>query len=154
QGWMATRSDDLPSIDRDFIAASVRRDAAERAQREGMRRHAWQMSALAATLILGIGAGLTWSSRAYLRALAITWAEIARPKMLSADAERTLPPGQRFQECADCPEMVIVPAGTFMMGSPTDENGHDASEEPQHEVSIQRFAISRTEITFAQWDAC
>jgi len=32
-------------------------------------------------------------------------------------------PGQSFRDCADCPEMVVVPAGSFMMGSPDDEPG-------------------------------
>ena len=154
QGWAAKRADDLPPGDRDFIAASVRHDAAERAQREGMRRRAWQLGALVAVLVLGIGAGLAWSSRAYLRALSVTWAEMVWPRVLSVEAERTLPPGQRFVECADCPEMVVVPAGTFIMGSPKDEKGHEISEESQHKVSIRRFAVSRTEVTFEQWDAC
>jgi formylglycine-generating enzyme required for sulfatase activity len=75
--------------------------------------------------------------------------------VLTAEAERDLQPKQDFRECADCPEMVVVPPGAFVMGSPDKENGHSSSEEPRHKVSIRRrFAVSRYEITFEEWDAC
>jgi formylglycine-generating enzyme required for sulfatase activity len=154
QGWAGQRADDLPPPERDFIALSVKRDTAERAQREGMRRKTWLMGALVAVLLLSIGAGVVWSNRAYLREHSVVWAEMVWPKTLSRDAERALKPGQRFTECAGCPGMVVLPAGTFMMGSPDDEKGHDLREEPQHEVSITRFAVSRFEVTFDEWDAC
>jgi formylglycine-generating enzyme required for sulfatase activity len=154
QGWAAKRANDLPPTDRDFIDASVRRDTAERAQREGMRRRAWQMGALAAVLLLGIGSGLGWSNRAYLKARAVTLAEMVWPKVLTVEAERTLAPGRSFQECTHCPVMVVVPAGVFTMGSSKDEKGHKPTEEPAHEVSVQRFALSRFEVTFEEWDAC
>src|SRR5262249_13040831 len=74
---------------------------------------------------------------------------------LDLDAERALKPGDSFRECAkDCPEMVVVPAGAFMMGSPSDEKGRGGSEGPQHKVTIARpFAVSKFELTFADWDA-
>jgi formylglycine-generating enzyme required for sulfatase activity len=113
------------------------------------------MSALAAVLLLGIGAGLAWSSRVYLKALAVTWAEAVWPKALTADAEHALQPGQPFKECADCPEMVTLPAGEFMMGSAKEgRGGGDITEGPQHKVSVKRFAVSRFEVTFDEWDAC
>ncbi len=58
-----------------------------------------------------------------------------------------------IKDCSDCPEMVAVPAGEFMMGSPKTEP-HRGTED-QHVVTIMRaFAVSRYEVTFAQWDAC
>jgi formylglycine-generating enzyme required for sulfatase activity len=58
-----------------------------------------------------------------------------------------------IKDCSDCPEMVAVPAGEFMMGSPTTEPHRGA--EAQHTVTILRaFAVSRFEITFGEWDAC
>jgi formylglycine-generating enzyme required for sulfatase activity len=85
----------------------------------------------------------------------VTWAEVVWSKVLTAEAEQALQPGQSFYECADCPWMVVVPAGEFMMGSPKEEEGHQSNEEPQHKVSIrQRFAFSRFEVTFEEWDAC
>ena len=51
--------------------------------------------------------------------------------------------------------MIVVPAGTFTMGSPTGEIGRDNDEGPQREVRIARpFAVSKFEVTFAEWDAC
>jgi formylglycine-generating enzyme required for sulfatase activity len=55
-----------------------------------------------------------------------------------------------FKECADCPEMIVVPAGSFMMGS-----GNQPSEERQHKVTIAKpFAVSKFEQTLTDWDAC
>jgi formylglycine-generating enzyme required for sulfatase activity len=63
--------------------------------------------------------------------------------------------GETFRDCGECPEMVVIPAGTFMMGSPDSEVGRLIYEGPQHKVKIARpFAVSKYEITFDQWDAC
>lgn len=63
--------------------------------------------------------------------------------------------GEVFKDCAECPEMVTVPAGSFLMGSPVDEVRRVDNEGPQHRVRIgQPFAIGRFEVTFAEWDAC
>jgi formylglycine-generating enzyme required for sulfatase activity len=61
-----------------------------------------------------------------------------------------------FRECAkDCPEMIVIPAGSFTMGSPMTEQGRDSDEGPQHKVVIaKRFAVSKFDVTFADWDAC
>jgi formylglycine-generating enzyme required for sulfatase activity len=61
-----------------------------------------------------------------------------------------LKPGLVFRDCDDCPDLVIVPNSEFDMGSNDFE-----FEQPIHKVTIGRaFAIGRTEVTFAQWDAC
>jgi formylglycine-generating enzyme required for sulfatase activity len=59
-----------------------------------------------------------------------------------------------FRDCSACPEMVVVPAGEFMMGSPESEVGRGSNEGPQHKVAIRSFAMGKFEVTFAQWDAC
>jgi formylglycine-generating enzyme required for sulfatase activity len=65
-----------------------------------------------------------------------------------------LQPGQTFKECRNCPEMIIVPAGTFMMGSPADEPMRRENE-PQTEISIpSAFAMAKTPVTWDQWEAC
>ena len=67
----------------------------------------------------------------------------------------TLNPGDTFHDCPECPEMVVVPAGSFLMGSPESENRRDEDEGPQHRVRIPKpFAVGRFEVTFAEWDAC
>ncbi len=64
-------------------------------------------------------------------------------------------PGDVFRDCPTCPEMVVVPAGSFMMGSPANESGRDADEGPQRKVTIARpFAVGKFEVTFTEWDAC
>jgi len=51
--------------------------------------------------------------------------------------------------------MVVIPAGAFTMGSPQAEPGHQLSEAPRHNVKFARpFAVSKFEVTFAEWDAC
>jgi formylglycine-generating enzyme required for sulfatase activity len=51
--------------------------------------------------------------------------------------------------------MVVVPAGSFIMGSPANEAARSKDEGPQHEVTIhQPFAVSKFESTFDEWAAC
>lgn len=52
------------------------------------------------------------------------------------------------------PEMVIVPGGSFVMGSPPSEPGRHSDEGPQHTVKVRSFAVGKYEVTFAEWDAC
>ncbi len=64
-------------------------------------------------------------------------------------------PGEKFRDCAECPEMVVVPAGSFEMGSPQSEEGRDGDEGPAHRVTIaQPFAVGVYEVTLAEWEAC
>jgi formylglycine-generating enzyme required for sulfatase activity len=54
-----------------------------------------------------------------------------------------------FRDCADCPELVWLPPGAFIMGEPGEASG------PQHVVKIDyQLAVGRYEVTFAEWDAC
>ncbi|MBN8518420.1 MAG: SUMF1/EgtB/PvdO family nonheme iron enzyme [Candidatus Accumulibacter sp.] len=63
--------------------------------------------------------------------------------------------GEVFRDCSDCPEMVVIPAGRFLMGSPKGESGRSNDEGPQHEVAMaQPFAVGKYEVSFAEWDAC
>lgn len=57
-----------------------------------------------------------------------------------------------FKDCAQCPEMVNIPAGQFTMGSPSGELYRGA--EAQHRVSVPSFALGKYEVTFAEWEAC
>jgi formylglycine-generating enzyme required for sulfatase activity len=74
---------------------------------------------------------------------------------LSSAQQKALKARDTFRECENCPEMTVVPAGSFTMGSPPNERGRSADEGPQHRVTIARpFAVGRFEVTFAEWDAC
>src|SRR5690242_3321662 len=60
---------------------------------------------------------------------------------------------RQFQECSDCPEMIGIPAGSFVMGSPDSENGRFDNEGPQHVVSIKAFAMGKYPVTSEQFIA-
>jgi formylglycine-generating enzyme required for sulfatase activity len=71
----------------------------------------------------------------------------AAPPAAPAAPAITLP----IRDCPNCPELVLIPAGSMMMGS---TDGF-AFETPVHEVNIAKaFYIGRREITFDEWDAC
>ena len=76
--------------------------------------------------------------------------------MLKPEVERALKPLASFRERAkDCPEMIVIPAGSFAMGSPATEKGRYPNEGPQRSVTIAKpFAVSKFDVTFLDWDAC
>jgi formylglycine-generating enzyme required for sulfatase activity len=77
---------------------------------------------------------------------------IATTGALPLPDERTLKPGETFQECDDCPEMVVVPAGSFAMGSADNEKGRRKDEGPQHTVTIGLpFAVGKVPVTVDQF---
>jgi formylglycine-generating enzyme required for sulfatase activity len=56
-------------------------------------------------------------------------------------------PDREFKECPECPTMVGIPAGSFIMGSPASEQGRFENEGPQHEVSVKAFALAKYSVT-------
>ena len=130
-------------------------------------------------LLVGIIFGLVgWINQDLIKAQ-WRWYTVTRPYMvakvqpyvLSLAAEQALKPKDGFRECEPeqgkdyCPEMVVVPAGSFVMGSPPGEldrySGRSSAfvdpktEGPQHKVTIaQQFAVSKFELTFDEWDTC
>ena len=50
-------------------------------------------------------------------------------------------------------EMVMIPSGSFMMGSPETEEGSNDDERPQHQVTIKAFCLGKYQVTQAQWKA-
>jgi formylglycine-generating enzyme required for sulfatase activity len=75
---------------------------------------------------------------------------------LSRAEENALRPKDEFKECENCPEMVLVPAGSFIMGSERQGgSGRHDDEAPKHRVTIPRpFAVGKFAVTFDEWDAC
>ena len=129
----------LVTADRDLIAAKQRVDDAERAAK----------TAQAAQQALSPRLSTAEKERDEARKDAAT----ANAKV--TDLEKTLgsipAPGRTMRDCSDCPEMVVVPAGKFTMGS-TDGS---SDEQPVHDVTIGRpFAVGKFEVTFADWEAC
>jgi formylglycine-generating enzyme required for sulfatase activity len=73
---------------------------------------------------------------------------------LSAAEECALKPKDSFRECANCPELVVVPAASFTMGSPESEKDRRNDEGPRHRVTIGKpFAIGKFHVTVNQFAA-
>ncbi len=163
--WISSKPTGAPEPTeeiRSFVAASRQVDVAT-------RRRSRILNAALYTMLLGIILGLVgWINQVYIadqwRFVTITWPyEHANvwPYVLSRAKEQALKPKDTFRECRPersvdyCPEMIVVPAGSFLMGSPTVEEGYVSNEGPQHEVAIAKpFAVSKYEITFDEWDTC
>jgi formylglycine-generating enzyme required for sulfatase activity len=127
----------LDQADIDYLAACR---VAERGAQKRTRRVAAVFGLLVAVVIAGPTA---WWYGSWLKDQAYWLIHV-----------RTYKSDERvFTECTHCPEMVVLRAGKFMMGSLPGQG--DRTEFPQHEVTFERpFAVSRTEVTFDQWDAC
>jgi formylglycine-generating enzyme required for sulfatase activity len=62
--------------------------------------------------------------------------------------------GKRIKECRNCPELVVIPAGSYLMGSPEDEPERRENERQRRVTFVRPFAIATTSITWDQWEAC
>ena len=102
---------------------------AERERRAAARRRRRVQAPWCTLGLLLVMAGVAWLNQDYLWQR-WRWYGVIRPYMtrqvgpyvLTEEAEQALKPKDTFRECAkNCPEMVVVPAGTFMMGSPERE---------------------------------
>jgi formylglycine-generating enzyme required for sulfatase activity len=70
----------------------------------------------------------------------------------TADGPKCLKPGDQFTECENCPDMVVVPTGNFLMGSPKEEKNRQEDEGLRHRVIFRSpFAVGKFEITFGQF---
>jgi formylglycine-generating enzyme required for sulfatase activity len=155
--WVINRPQDFTIDERDFIEQSVQRERRARASARLVQIISY---VLLVAIIFGL---LGWIKQSYIEEQVHWWTVMrpymraqVRPYVLGVDAEATLKPGDGFKECAKyCPEMAIVPAGEFIMGSPESEQGSSSSEGPQHKAVFTRpFAVARFEVTFDDWDAC
>ncbi|MCI4663891.1 MAG: SUMF1/EgtB/PvdO family nonheme iron enzyme [Neomegalonema sp.] len=116
-----------------LIAAGTRRGAGWLGRLTGAsRRPILWLGYGAAAIVLVIGA---------------SWQEAAK-------ALQTAQKPKPFRDCDRCPWMVAIPGGTFLMGSPKDEEGRASNEGPQQEIKIKPFAMGVYEVTFREWDAC
>lgn len=135
---------------KDYLAACHKLETAG-------RRRARRTQAAIYTLMLGIITGLVAFINQDFLAKKYTWYVTMRPDVLTPEKERQYAanpgPDTTFAECENgCPIMVVLPAGKFLMGTAGEDAGNEG---PQREVTIPKpFAVSKTEITFAQWDVC
>jgi formylglycine-generating enzyme required for sulfatase activity len=116
------------------------------------RRVKFLVDTLAAWVIAVVGLGYSgFLDPSYLNVQARKYRDIYLPTTSSGEQERALKPSDKFQECVSCPEMMVVPAGDFTMGS--EDGGRD--EKPAHKVTIGKsFAVGRFSVTFDEWDGC
>jgi formylglycine-generating enzyme required for sulfatase activity len=152
----------LEPTDLEYLAACRNAEAVAK----GRKRRA---QALTYLLLVGIIGGLVgWINQGYILEQ-WRWWSTARPFVaaniwpyaLAPAAERALNPKDTFRECSAapgrdyCPQMVVVPAGAFSMGSSITDPGNQPSERPRHQVTIAKaFAVSKYPLTFDEWDTC
>lgn len=142
-------SENLEPLDWEYLQACGKAERSSRVRKQ-------LAIALVAIMTLGIfGGGFTWMKQAYLKEQYHLYRNVM-PYVLTPDQERKLRAGRTFRECATyCPEMVVMPTGSFFMGSIKSGPSEKDAEKPFHEVRIDSFfAVSKLEVTFAQWDAC
>jgi formylglycine-generating enzyme required for sulfatase activity len=166
KAWVTARKVAAPEItdaQGTFIRASEQAETARIRKERGqvrLRPIAWLLAVLLGGSILGL---IAWVNQGYLSEQWSWYATVqpymfaqVRPYVLSAENESALRPGRSFRECAKhCPEMVVVPAGEFHMGSPIREKGRFENEGPQRKVVFDKaFAVSKFEVTVDQWTAC
>ena len=94
----------------------------------------------------------TPTGRAFIVALALA-ATILTTDACAADSGTPTAhkPGQVFRDFPDCPELVVVPSGIFIMGL----KATSKKSKPAHRVNISKpFAMGRFEVKFSEWQAC
>jgi formylglycine-generating enzyme required for sulfatase activity len=157
--WLGSRPRGAPEPTKEiqaFVAAS--RQGARAAQR--LRRLVMaSMFTMLVAIILGL---VGWINQQYI-ADQWRWWIVTRPYarvnvwpyIYSTAKEQALKPKDTFRECEAaqtkdyCPEMVVVPAGSFTMG------GRSSDDQPDHPVTIPKpFAVAKLELTFDEWDTC
>jgi formylglycine-generating enzyme required for sulfatase activity len=170
ESWLAHRGDRLKEAE----AIAARADfagvvdtlmrlylaACRRAERRAAasRRRMQVLAGVSALAVIGLG--YAYTQREALESQIFGWWNYERFARSSHEL-RAAAPGITFQDCregsGDCPVMVVIPEGTFLMGQPEGETSilnYINDERPQRHISIRRFAVSRTEITFADWRRC
>ena len=133
--------------------ATVQRDPEEEAWAAAQRAHSERAySAYLAAYPTGrFTAAARIALAGFETAPVVTGAAPSRPPQQSPLAGAAAP-GTSFKDCADCPEMVAVPAGSFTMGSPAGEEGRVYAEGPQRRVSIgYAFAVGKHEVTRGEY---
>jgi formylglycine-generating enzyme required for sulfatase activity len=80
-------------------------------------------------------------------------AEHGKAAKKTKQTAQPLPAGKIIRDCASCPKMVVIPAGSFDMGSPNSEAERSDDEGPVHHVNVVTFAMGKTEITRGQFAA-
>ena len=147
-GEARRRLEDLRRLDADHSRLAELEEEVVRAERKREDDEAFERAKAEGTVSAFDG---------YLSSCGEVCGHAAEARRLRAEAEERerFLAGKKFRDCPECPEMVVVPEGSFEMGSPESEEGRGDSEGPVHEVTMARpFAVGVYEVTFGEWDAC
>lgn len=132
-----------------------------KACRKAARGRTWGvLGAVLSVPVLGLAALVVVSIGIAVRAEWLQQRSIARytPHVVAAEKLAAAAPGSEFQDCAanspDCPVMVVIPDGRFRMGSLETDPDDEGDEFPQRDIDVRRFAVSKFEITWDEWEAC
>src|SRR5262249_4753172 len=134
QSWAETRRPSAPGLTdlmRMFISASNKMEVAYLEKSKAAERSMHRVRALVWALLIAVIFVLVgWINQSFLKEQ-WRWYLVTRPYVnvqvtpyvLTSTAEAALKPTDTFRECLkDCPEMIVVPAGSFTMGSSDSEN--------------------------------
>ena len=91
---------------------------------------------------------------AFISLLTVASLTIHAAQARQSASRAPLKSGQTLKECRNCPEMIVIPAGSFMMGSPADEPERRENERHHRQTIARSFAMAKTEVTWDQWEAC
>ena len=125
-------------------------------EQAGGGRRRWGLLTAAGVVLV---AGVAWLGTALVEEVQSRLDDLANVRKAKEEAEKVEAelrrPVRRFRDCDECPQMVVIPAGSFLMGSPESEEGRYHTEGPVHRVEIgEPFAGGVYEVMFAEWDAC
>lgn len=165
--WAARRPREAPPLSGDhleYINASVQDERSARAKEQQSARTRQRMQlGLIALLALTLTGSIGWINQDVIEA-AWNWHSKALPYMrahvtphvLTTDKELALKPGDVFRECrSDCPEMVAIKPGRYLMGSSPEDKQRFSNELPPQRITIAYpFSVSKYPVTFAEWDVC
>ena len=154
----------LQASNREELIAYLRKPEVDNLDQEGIEKEAARRSFLSKERLrelledeterTGAGLAASWLLEQWGEEMPVRTAEVDKQGNIQLRIVEKLPPIviEELEEGIIL-EMVEVPGGEFMMGSPEGEEGSSDKEHPRHEVKISSFLIGKYPITVEQWRA-
>ena len=152
----AAETNTIPSYETYLASFPTGKNASEAQTRiERLRAEAARQQASAADEAAWNAARVTGTADAYQQYLTSFPQGAHVPEAIAKLEELRPGPGKTFKDCAVCPTMVSLPAGTAELGAPNSDSKAKPNEKPARPVTFTNlFAIGVTEVTFEQYGAC
>ena len=152
----AAETNTIPSYETYLASFPTGKNASEAQTRiERLRAEAARQQASAADEAAWNAARATGTADAYQQYLTSFPQGAHVPEAIAKLEELRPGPGKTFKDCAACPTMVTLPAGTAELGASASDGKAKPNEKPARPVTFtDLFAIGVTEVTFAQYGAC